>query len=231
MKFADLIALVVAILGLGGALEGFLKVGFSTTLIALGVIGALIFFVIARRLAAWIMVRFKPGYRKERPRRSKLKMLFAMLTLGFIGFCFAGVAWWVIDTYAINIEDPILTEGRGELWIRGARQVASQIEVLLPLRSEFNCGPHSHTTAQVGVGNLNKPDPSLKVTNFQNPQRLGISCRPPLTADRLTFNVDPSTMAVLLPEHRLKIKKRFIYLGGTLWIASVIFVIWQSRSR
>jgi hypothetical protein len=231
MKFADLIALVVAVLGLAGALEGFLKVQFSTTLIALAVIGALIFFVTARRLAEWIKVKFKPGYNIGGSHRSGLKILFAILALGLIGFCFVSLGYWVIETYAVNIEDPIVTEGRGELWIRGSRQLANQIEVLLPLRSEFKCGPHSETTAQVGVVNLDKPDPSLKTTNFRDPQRLGISCRPPVTVDRFIFKVEPPTLEVLPPDRRLKLKKRFIYLGGALWILSGVFVIWQSRSR
>lgn len=141
MKLAEIIALIGAVLGLAGALEGFFTVSFFTKLVWLAVVGGLAFWIAARWLTDWTKVRSPIGLVVNSPSRSYTKLAAAILALSIICFCFLVGTWAVLWFYAINIEVAVIPSDRVDFWIHGSRQVASKLTILVPPGGEFDCEP------------------------------------------------------------------------------------------
>jgi hypothetical protein len=232
MKLSEIIALIVVILGLAGAFQEFFAVDFFTKLVALAVGGGIVLWVAARRLTDWIRIRSKNELPMRIPRRSKRKLAVAIFALFIICIAFSAAACFVLRFYAINIEVALGADHNSlDLWIHGSHQVASKVTVLVPPSNEFECEPIRNTgdDAQVVLVDWESSNPQLQITNFSYSQHQGISCSPPPTIDRFAFRIEPATVEVVLPERRLKYKILFVILGGVLWIASSLFVIFRSR--
>ncbi|MDX6444435.1 MAG: hypothetical protein QOH71_1509 [Blastocatellia bacterium] len=231
MKFADIIAVIVAALGLGAALEGYLSVEFSTKLIVLALCAVIVFFVVTRRLTNWVKARAPTGPTVSRPRRSRLKLFLAVigLTLVAVGV-FAG-AYAVMTIYALNVEVVQLGD-EGGVWLNASRPVATKVALSVPKSSDgFDCRPVSSgdRPSQTTMLEWDGLNPHLQITNFRYPERQGVICRPAAGVDKFQRVVEPATLEVLLPAQHSKYQRLFIYLGGALWIASLLWLFVRSR--
>lgn len=229
MKLSEIIALVVAVLGLAGAFQGFFAVDLFSKLIALAAGESIVLWVAARRLKDWGKTKPSPGF-AQLSSRPRLKLGSMILAPGIICLFFSMAAWFVLWLYAINIE----TSNSGDrvvFWIHGSRQATEKLLVSYPRATEAECRPETDPNyrASTAMVEPDGPNPRLDIRNFAYPQSQGLSCLKGTTVKQLRFEPKPSTVEILNPERRLTYETCIFIFGGILWIASIFYVVFQSR--
>jgi hypothetical protein len=231
MRLGEIIALILAVVGLGGAFQTFFTVDFYTKLIALAVAASTAVWIASGRLADWIRRKSNPRLRKGSPHLRKMKLLAATCALGTTCFAASSAGYLIVRFYAINIDLTVASNDKAVLWISGARQVAAKLTVLVPPPGEFRCEPvgDSNYPAASVMYNWDSSNPQLQISNFCFPQRQGLSCGSRTSPDYFIFRVEPPNLDVLSPRRRGSYQTLILALGGALWISSTIFVSFRSR--
>jgi hypothetical protein len=219
MKTSEIIALLVAFLGLAGAFQGFFSVELFSKLLALAVGGTIVLGVAMRRLADWSKVKKPAGY-IARNSRLWLRPASSLIALSLICVAFSVGAWLVLWFYAINIEVQVGPE-RIVFWIQGSRQITNKLIVLVPSQSQYNLLTDTSHQADIVEVDSDTPNPQLHIKDFSYPQRQGISCVHGTSMAHSNFQREPSTIEVLFPEDRRKYRTLILCIGGAVWIASV----------
>ena len=230
MKLSEIIAAVVVILGLAGALQSFFAVDLFVKLVAFAACETAALWVAVRRLKDWVRIKQASGFSTPRA-GSPLRLAAAIVALGLICFAFSLGAWLVMWFYAINIE---VTERNDKVyfWIRGSRQAVNMLRVAYPKYSESKCKPTAGAEP-ADIANVDSfgPSPRLDIRNFAHPQSQGIECRSGTTINQFQFEVDPR-VEILKPNRRSNYRNLIVSLGGLLWIASISYVVYPYlRSR
>lgn len=228
MKPSEVIAIVVAFLGLAGAFQGFVAVDLYTKLITIAVSEGLVLWIASRRLAEWARTKKSTGFGSQ-PRSRPLKKPMAAAALAIIAVLFSIGAWQTVWLYAVNIEiyrkaDQLV------LWVSAPMQLVNQLDVSVPLASRANCMPEDDPRypAHPEMFAWDSSNPILRLTDFSYPQRQGLSCSSSVASAEFGFIQQPATIQVFRPERRRAFLALTLAFGGVTWLLSVVWVFCRS---
>lgn len=228
MKLSEVIAIVIALLGLAGAFQGFVAVDLYTKLITISVSEGLVLWIASRQLAEWAKAEKPKGFTSQ-PKSRPLRKPTAIAALAIIAVLFSIIAWQTVRIYAINIETSQQAD-RFVLWIFAPTQLVNELTISVPLASQGNCRPvnDARCPAKPEMVDWDSSNPMLRLTEFSYPQRQGISCSSLVSSGQFRFDPQPSTIQVFQPERRITFVSLIAIFGGVTCLLFVVLVFLRS---
>jgi len=233
MEMAEIIQIIVAILGLAGAFETFSKVGVIWKLAAVAVSGILLINLAATALARWAKPKPDIGFGPGSPRPGS-RIVLGLLGLAAIAFATAALGWAIVYFYGIGVVELSSAQERLEVGIRGAVPVTTQLDVLLPPRKDAKCQPLPPSERDQEVGDVRTQDldtqnPSLVIKQFRYPQVVAFGCSPRVDLSVIAFRPDPADVEIFPPSKASLYNQVITLIGGALWLVGISLLSRRSR--
>lgn len=222
MSKSDAVEGLVALLGVGAAVQNFVLVGLPWKLLGVCVAAVVVSWRVCVWFCAWCRPMPPPGHGGDSPSNGA-RVAVAALGLALVCALFCGVASWVIAYNAIHIT--IVPKNTGtEFHIRAAVEVAAEVDMPLPANMASGCRPVDLSTEGSGRADAilldwSSPTPKIRITNFVHPQVLGVRCASLLDPTTIPIRVAPPTAEVFLPDRDRTYKAIVLTTGGVIWIA------------
>jgi hypothetical protein len=231
---AEIIAAIVAFLGLGAAIQGFFLVPLVWKLAGIAIGAMVCVGIAATRLASWAKPELSAGFRQEDSQRSWAQIATSSAVLLVICILFAVIAGVVVWFNTLNVEVLASQDTRTEFWIRGAQQGTDRLSIHLPAPSHKKCAPidapaGGRLRADLTVVDWNTASPQLQLSNFFYPQVVGVRCSLGIDLNRIVIRVEPPTAEVFFPDRRFVYNASIAALGGALWIVALFGFWFRSR--
>lgn len=229
MNVSHVIALAVALLGLGAALQGFFLVPLPWKLAGMLLGSWAAGFGACRSLSAWARPQPKAGFAPTQ-HSGQGRLWWATAALFGATIILVCVSLWVVAVNALRVE--LQPGGTGtEFWLHAPMQGTEQVRVPLPPRAgnpckPFDVRPNGRMQATAVLVDWDTVTPSLSLQRFIHPQVVGIRCAQPLDPEHLAIRATPADTEILTPERTRRYLFSIISIGGLTCIA-LVAALWR----
>ncbi len=228
------IGVIIAGLGLGGAIQNFFVVPLPWKLFGIAMGTAVVVWFTVCRLANWVKPTRRAGFSQISSSRSRSGIAISAVILLVLCLILSSIAIATIHFNTISVQILAVSNAKTELWVRGAVQGTDRLTIQLPSPTHTTCAPidpagGSRYRTDVVIVDWNTSNPQLQLSNFFYPQRLGLRCMSPIDLNRVTVRAEPPSTEVFSPDRTRCYNSGIFLLGGVLWIVALVFLYFRSR--
>lgn len=233
MRPLDTLAVIVSILGLGGALQDFFIIPLLWKLFGIAAGALVVVWFAAQKLGKWAKPGQSASFAPPPRARSKTRTAVSALALGVLCTILVFISGVVVRHNGVTVEVDVSADNGVEFLIEGAIQSVTTLTIQLPQPTHKQCKlvdpiGGSRYRADVVMVDWNTANPQLELSNFVYPQLLSLRCLVAIEPDLIIVRVEPRSTEVFYPDRTYSYNRGIIVAGGFLWFAGLVLLWFRS---
>jgi hypothetical protein len=219
-KYNGYLALLTAVLAVGGAFETFTNLGLTAKLFVVAIAALSVSLYCARIFASRVKPEpATPGFGVESEGPSVSGLVLSVLGLAAVLCLWIGLAVFVSTRFAAHFDETVRS-AKSTAALTAAYVRIDKVTIQLPARSQSTCQWSDTSTVRgerlaLQIIDFDSPVPKLQIENFYYPQALTIVCEPGAAVHPI---VQPTSAAFYRSDDIGWLRQWIFIIGGAIWL-------------